>query len=105
MHAETDETPRTGPSPRITSLPWGRIETEDGRAFKDAKLWPGGGREWDWAETGTSHVPGIQPAAGCVSESARCEPRVWWRVQTRPNRPRPDPLGDPRSERPLHPRG
>lgn len=29
---------------------------------KDFKLWPGGGREWDWAETGTHHVPGIQPA-------------------------------------------
>jgi hypothetical protein len=62
MHAETDETPQTGPSPRITNIAWGRIETEDGRAFKDAKLWPGGGREWDWTETGTSHVPGIQPA-------------------------------------------
>jgi hypothetical protein len=29
---------------------------------KDFKLWPGGGREWDWSETGTRHVPGIQPA-------------------------------------------
>ena len=29
---------------------------------KDFKLWPGGGREWDWGETGTHHVPGIQPA-------------------------------------------
>jgi hypothetical protein len=26
----------------------------------DAKLWPGGGRPWDWRETGTHHVPGIQ---------------------------------------------
>jgi len=34
----------------------------DGRAFKDAKLFPGGAREWDWNETGTRHVPGIQPA-------------------------------------------
>jgi hypothetical protein len=49
-------------SPRITGLAWGRIETGDGRAFRDAKLWPGGGREWDWTETGTHHVPGIQPA-------------------------------------------
>jgi hypothetical protein len=31
-------------------------------AGKDFKLWPGGGREWDWRETGTRHVPGIQPA-------------------------------------------
>jgi hypothetical protein len=30
-------------------------------AFKDAKLFPGGAREWDWSETGTAHVPGIQP--------------------------------------------
>lgn len=40
--------------------------TEDGgetsRSFKDAKLFPGGSRAWDWNETGTSHDPGIQPA-------------------------------------------
>ena len=48
-------------SPRITHLSWGRLEVQDG-AFKDAKLFPGGSREWDWNETGTSHVPGIQPA-------------------------------------------
>jgi len=29
---------------------------------KDFKLWPGGGREWDWGETDTHHLPGIQPA-------------------------------------------
>jgi hypothetical protein len=29
---------------------------------KDVKLWPGGGRPWDWNETGTQHHPGIQPA-------------------------------------------
>jgi hypothetical protein len=29
---------------------------------KDYKLYPGGGRAWDWSETGTAHVPGIQPA-------------------------------------------
>ena len=28
----------------------------------DFKLYPGGGRHWDWAETGTHHVPGIQPS-------------------------------------------
>ena len=32
------------------------------RPFKDVKLYPGGAREWDWRETGTEHVPGIQPA-------------------------------------------
>jgi hypothetical protein len=29
---------------------------------KDFKLYPGGGREWDWSQTGTRHEPGIQPA-------------------------------------------
>lgn len=48
-------------APRIVDSSWGRIEIDDGRTFKDAKLWPGGGREWDWNETGTGHRPGIQP--------------------------------------------
>ena len=52
----------TEPSPRIARLAWGRIEIDDGRSFKDAKLYPGGAREWDWRETGTHHEPGIQPA-------------------------------------------
>ena len=29
---------------------------------KAAKLFPDGARERDWRETGTRHVPGIQPA-------------------------------------------
>jgi hypothetical protein len=49
-------------SPRILHLSWGRIEVEGRGAFKDAKLYPGGAREWDWRETGTRHSPGIQPA-------------------------------------------
>jgi len=28
---------------------------------KDFKLYPGGGRPWDWSETGTRHNPGVQP--------------------------------------------
>ena len=52
----------TQASPRIARLVWGRLETDDGRSFKDAKLYPGGARAWDWRETGTHHVPGIQPA-------------------------------------------
>ncbi len=48
-------------SPPITHLSWGHLEIED-RSFKDAKLFPGGSREWDWNETGTDHVSGIQPA-------------------------------------------
>ena len=49
-------------APRIERLSWGHLEIEGARAFKDAKLYPGGAREWDWRETGTHHVPGIQPA-------------------------------------------
>src|SRR5262245_66585240 len=49
-------------SPRIVQLAWGRIEVEGFFPFKDAKVFPGGAREWDWSETGTRHVPGIQPA-------------------------------------------
>jgi len=48
-------------SPPITHLKWGQIEVE-GQRYKDAKLFPGGAREWDWRETGTQHRPGIQPA-------------------------------------------
>jgi hypothetical protein len=48
-------------SPRILDISWGRMEIEGIGAGKDFKLWPGGGREWDWGETGTNHVPGIQP--------------------------------------------
>lgn len=51
----------TETSPKITRLHWGSVETEAG-TFRDAKLWPGGGRNWDWRETGTRHDPGIQPA-------------------------------------------
>jgi hypothetical protein len=50
-------------SPRITQVAWGRLVV-DGVAepYKDAKLFPGGSKEWNWRETGTSHQPGIQPA-------------------------------------------
>lgn len=50
-------------SPRIDLVSWGRLEVE-GKAepYKDAKLFPGGSREWNWRETGTGHSPGIQPA-------------------------------------------
>jgi hypothetical protein len=48
-------------SPRIDRVSWGRIEVEGGKSYKDAKLYPGGSREWDWTETGTSHEAGVQP--------------------------------------------
>jgi hypothetical protein len=50
-------------SPRIARVSWGRLEVEGRDApYKDAKLFPGGSREWNWNETGTQHSPGIQPA-------------------------------------------
>jgi hypothetical protein len=38
------------------------MEVEGAGTGKDFKLYPGGGREWDRAETGTRHSPGIEPA-------------------------------------------
>jgi hypothetical protein len=38
------------------------MEVEGVGVGKDFKVWPGGGREWNWRETDTHHVPGIQPA-------------------------------------------
>jgi len=49
-------------SPAIKSVEWGEVVTDDGNTYKDAKLFPGGSRAWDWNETGTHHAPGIQPA-------------------------------------------
>jgi hypothetical protein len=49
-------------SPRVRRHEWGSIEVAGVGALRDAKVWPGGGRAWDWNETGTQHRPGIQPA-------------------------------------------
>ena len=50
-------------SPRIKHVSWGRLEVEgEAEPYKDAKLFPGGSREWNWRETQTSHRPGIQIA-------------------------------------------
>ena len=38
----------------------GKIQVEGLGDGRDFKLWPGGGRHWDWNETGTHHAPGIQ---------------------------------------------
>jgi hypothetical protein len=49
------------PSPRIRNISWGKLEIEGcDQPYKDAKLYPGGSREWNWRETGTEHNPGIQ---------------------------------------------
>lgn len=49
-------------SPMIIKCEWGDMDVIGVGTGKDFKLWPGGGREWDWKETGTQHVPGIQAA-------------------------------------------
>jgi hypothetical protein len=49
------------PSPKITAEHWGELEVEELGTLKDAMLWPGGGRAWDWSERGTGHGEGIQP--------------------------------------------
>ncbi len=53
---------RSARSPRIIAVSWGHLEVEGLGVGKDVKLYPGGGRPWDWSETGTRHQPGIQPA-------------------------------------------
>ena len=76
-------------SPRISHLSWGRIEVEGHPPFKDVKIFPGGAREWDWRETGTRHVPGIQPAdvQELIEHSARAvvlSKGIWERLQVCP---------------------
>jgi hypothetical protein len=48
--------------PNVLRHSWGQLEVQGIGLLGDAKLWPGGGREWDWSETDTHHRPGIQPA-------------------------------------------
>ena len=50
-------------SPRISHVSWGCLEVEgQTEPYRDAKLFPGGSRDWNWRETNTSHRPGIQIA-------------------------------------------
>jgi hypothetical protein len=67
-------------SPRILERRWGLVRIDGHGTVKDAKLFPGGARAWDWRETGTRHRPGIQPADvaelldhGATGEGARKE--------------------------------
>ncbi|CAF0726112.1 unnamed protein product [Adineta ricciae] len=48
-------------SPPIEELKWGFMKVEGCPPGKDFKLFPGGAEKWDWRESNTSHVPGIQP--------------------------------------------
>jgi hypothetical protein len=61
-------------SPVVLSHSRGQLEVEGVGDLGDSKLWPGGGREWDWTETKTHHVPGIQPAV--VEELLEHSPQV-----------------------------
>ena len=74
------------PSPRITDCCWGRVSIDGHGAVKDAKLYPGGARAWDWRETGTRHGPGIQPRRHLPDP--RCRP-------TEPARPERTDYGVP----------
>ena len=38
------------------------MEVEGSGSGKDFKLWPGGCAPWDWNETGTGHLNGVQRA-------------------------------------------
>jgi hypothetical protein len=49
-------------SPHIDRLSWGNMQVSGLGEGKDFKLWPGGGRAWNWIETETHHVPGILPS-------------------------------------------
>ena len=76
-------------SPRISQLSWGHIEVEGYPPFKDVKIFPGGAREWDWHETRTRHVPGIQPAdvQELIEHGARAvvlSKGIWKRLQVCP---------------------
>jgi hypothetical protein len=61
-------------SPQVGRNGWGSIEVEGIGSLRDAKLWPGGGRAWDWDETGTRHRPGIQTSD--VEELLAHDPEV-----------------------------
>jgi hypothetical protein len=47
-------------SPQILSSGWGKMKVAGLATGRDFKLWPGGGRNWDWSEHGTGHGRGVQ---------------------------------------------
>jgi hypothetical protein len=55
--------PDARPSPLIVAGGWGRLVVAGCPApLRDAMLYPGGAREWDWRVHGTGHRAGIRPA-------------------------------------------
>ncbi len=55
----------TDTAPRIEKVSWGKVVVSmegEPHSYKDAKIFPGGARAWDWNETGTRHDPGVQTA-------------------------------------------
>jgi hypothetical protein len=48
----------------VIYVSWGTMQVihEDGSVhnYKDCKVFPSGSKPWDWRQTGTKHVPGIQ---------------------------------------------
>lgn len=59
-------------SPKILSSGWGQMEVENLGRGKDFKLWPGGGKAWDWSVYGTEHRKGIQPGDVAELVSSNC---------------------------------
>ncbi len=62
LNIKEDKMNSKNKSLKILSVSWGAMEIETLGSGKDFKLWPGGGRAWNWQETGTEHSPGIQIA-------------------------------------------
>ena len=80
---------RAGLLTGINQVSFGYMEVTGIGDGKDFKLWPGGGREWDWHETNTQHVPGIQPTDVMELIEHGCQTIVlskgmWQRLQTCP---------------------
>ena len=52
--------------PHIDSIKWGAIQVSDDnkeiQVYHNVKIWPTKSCKWNWKETGTQHVPGIQIA-------------------------------------------
>lgn len=65
---------------RVPVISWSHMRMEGPGGGKDVKLYPGGGQAWDWAETGTRHLPGTGPPTSRsywrAARPPRCCPRA-----------------------------